>query len=314
MSTEVVMPQMGESITEGTVSKWLKQVGERVEKDEALLEISTDKVDAEVPSPSAGVLLEVRTQEGETVEVGTVVAVIGEESEVGSQQSAVGDQPQAPVVEAPQAAAPQLELEAIPIPDVAAPVQTIAPSNEQPSASDEQATEVVMPQMGESITEGTVSKWLKSVGDTIEKDEALLEISTDKVDAEVPSPAGGTLLAINVQEGETVEVGSVLALVGAGSGVRLAASAASSQPVVAAPTVVVEDACVPEPIEAPVLEIPASRPCRRQFPQWQRPAVLTVIRRSRNFDGQNQVHLSAISPGNTGSTSHAFRAVALAAE
>src|SRR6186713_3465178 len=114
MSVDIVMPQMGESITEGTVSKWLKQVGERVEKDEPVLEISTDKVDAEVPSPGAGILLEVRTQEGETVEVGTVVAVIGEEGEVGSQQSAVGSQPQAAVVDPPEVTTQQPEPEAIP--------------------------------------------------------------------------------------------------------------------------------------------------------------------------------------------------------
>ncbi len=219
MSFEVVMPQMGESITEGTVSKWLKQVGERVEKDEPILEISTDKVDAEVPSPGAGVLLEVRTAEGETVEVGTVVAVIGEE---GSEPVALpASEPAAEAVVAPPepiTPEPPPEIEAIPMPAVAVEPAAAA-INEQPTANNAQAAEVVMPQMGESITEGTVSKWLKAVGDDIEKDEPLLEISTDKVDAEVPSPAAGKLLAINVQEGETVEVGAVLALVGAGSAV-----------------------------------------------------------------------------------------------
>ncbi len=227
MSIEVVMPQMGESITEGTVSKWLKQVGERVEKDEPILEISTDKVDAEVPSPGAGVLLEVRTAEGDTVEVGTVVAVIGEEGAepvaapapkpVAATEEAAPVAPPEPIVPEPQP-----EIEAIKMPEVAHAV----PSNDQPATSNDQSTEVVMPQMGESITEGTVSKWLKSVGDDIEKDEPLLEISTDKVDAEVPSPAAGKLLAINVQEGETVEVGSVLALVGSSSG----AAVQSQQP------------------------------------------------------------------------------------
>jgi 2-oxoglutarate dehydrogenase E2 component (dihydrolipoamide succinyltransferase) len=213
MSMEVVMPQMGESITEGTVSKWLKQVGERVEKDEAVLEISTDKVDAEVPSPGAGVLLEIRTQEGETVEVGTVVAVIGEEGEApAAAPAAPSTEPVARSVAAPQAAEPAAEPE----PVDAAPVEPVpAAAPAAVSASTGDATEIVMPQMGESITEGTVSKWLKAVGDRIEKDEALLEISTDKVDAEVPSPASGTLLSINVKEGETVEVGAVLALVGA---------------------------------------------------------------------------------------------------
>lgn len=227
MSVEVVMPQMGESITEGTVSKWLKAVGDTIEKDEAILEISTDKVDAEVPSPSAGTLLEIRHQEGETVEVGTVLAMIGADGEVAAAP------PKAEVPRAEVPAAP-VAVEDVPAPAiiadaVAAPV---APK-ETPEASGD-ATEVVMPQMGESITEGTVSKWLKAVGDDIEKDEALLEISTDKVDAEVPSPAAGKLLAINVEEGQTVEVGSVLALVGASGAV---AAPSAPKPAAEAPSV-----------------------------------------------------------------------------
>ncbi|HEX8636930.1 MAG TPA: biotin/lipoyl-containing protein, partial [Pyrinomonadaceae bacterium] len=223
MSVEVVMPQMGESITEGTVSKWLKAIGDRIERDEPILEISTDKVDAEVPAPGAGVLLEIRSQEGETVEVGAVVAIIGEEGESaasnGSQTTTLAaGQPAVeeakPIVEAPK-------TESVPQPQasVAArtPPETPQSNNEQKATSSAQATEVVMPQMGESITEGTVSKWLKAVGDRIEKDEPLLEISTDKVDAEVPSPSAGTLLEIRAQEGETVEVGSIVALVGAES-------------------------------------------------------------------------------------------------
>jgi 2-oxoglutarate dehydrogenase E2 component (dihydrolipoamide succinyltransferase) len=207
MSVEVVMPQMGESITEGTVSKWLKAVGDRIDKDEPILEISTDKVDAEVPSPSAGTLLEIRHNEGETVEVGTILATIGAE----------GEQPAAPASAAEPLAEMPKEAEADPLTAAEPGSEPAAPTAESdlkasPAIAD--ATEVVMPQMGESITEGTVSKWLKSIGDRIEKDEPLLEISTDKVDAEVPSPAAGTLLAINVSEGETVEVGSVLALVG----------------------------------------------------------------------------------------------------
>jgi pyruvate dehydrogenase E2 component (dihydrolipoamide acetyltransferase) len=247
MSIEVVMPQMGESITEGTVSKWLKQVGERVEKDEPILEISTDKVDAEVPSPGAGILLEVRTQEGETVEVGSVVAVIGEE----------GEQSVAP------AAAPAASEDAVADPtEDPAPIATesekadVAPAALNPASATAavtaSATEVVMPQMGESITEGTVSKWLKAVGDTIEKDEALLEISTDKVDAEVPSPTAGKLLAINVQEGETVEVGSVLALVGAEGGVSSPPPPGPAGPVVPAP------AKPPEPVAPPAQPMAAA--------------------------------------------------------
>jgi pyruvate dehydrogenase E2 component (dihydrolipoamide acetyltransferase) len=222
MSVEVVMPQMGESITEGTVSKWLKKAGDKIEKDEPILEISTDKVDAEVPSPGAGTLLEIRHNEGDTVEVGTVLAVIGAEGEqpaASSPQSAVSSQPAA----APAATAPAPAVE-----PEQKPAASAAPATSGTSATP--ATEVVMPQMGESITEGTVSKWLKNVGERIEKDEPLLEISTDKVDAEVPSPAAGTLLSINVNEGETVEVGSVLALVGAEGAVSGPQPAAGGRP------------------------------------------------------------------------------------
>jgi 2-oxoglutarate dehydrogenase E2 component (dihydrolipoamide succinyltransferase) len=234
MSVEVVMPQMGESITEGTVSKWLKAVGEKIEKDEAILEISTDKVDAEVPSPSAGTLLEIRHNEGDTVEVGTVLAIIGAENEASAPSPSSQAPSLAPVESAAEAPIPEILSEA-----VAATPATTSENSVKSQTSAISSTEVVMPQMGESITEGTVSKWLKAVGDTIEKDEALLEISTDKVDAEVPSPAAGKLLAINVQEGETVEVGAVLALVGAEGG----ASVASATP---------QAASVSEPASVPV--------------------------------------------------------------
>ncbi len=223
MSVEVVMPQMGESITEGTVSKWLKQVGEKVEKDEPLLEISTDKVDAEVPSPVAGILLEIRANEGETVEVGTAVGILGEEGEttVDSQQSAVGSQTETAQVE--ETKAEELK-QAEPIEQAQAATATSATTeNSATSANSGNSTEIVMPQMGESITEGTVSKWLKQVGEKVEKDEPLLEISTDKVDAEVPSPVAGTLLEIRTNEGETVEVGAVVALVGAEGASRVSA-------------------------------------------------------------------------------------------
>ena len=238
MSVEVVMPQMGESITEGTVSKWLKAVGEKIEKDEPLLEISTDKVDAEVPSPSAGVLLEIRANEGETVEVNSVVGVLGEEGET----SAGNGQPAASSETKPENDNKGIdEISEHPMkPDEAKVVEKAdavtasASSNDSvssDSASSAEATEVVMPQMGESITEGTVSKWLKAVGDKIEKDEPLLEISTDKVDAEVPSPVAGTLLEIRTNEGETVEVGSIVGLVGAEGASRVSSqeSSVSSQ-------------------------------------------------------------------------------------
>ncbi len=237
MSVEVVMPQMGESITEGTVSKWLKAVGDAIEKDEPILEISTDKVDAEVPAPGAGVLLEIRAQEGETVEVGTVVAVIGEEGAVASAA------PAAPVVES---SAPAAVIEP------AAPVAMVETAAQESAIGDNSGSSesVVMPQMGESITEGTVSKWLKSVGDDVEKDEPLLEISTDKVDAEVPSPVAGKLLEIRVGEGETVEVGAVLALVGSSLGAR--------------PAPVAE---VPKAPETPVAPVAAEPPKPVEMPK-----------------------------------------------
>lgn len=264
MSIEVVMPQMGESITEGTVSKWLKNVGDKIEKDEPILEISTDKVDAEVPSPGAGILLEVRTAEGETVEVGTVVAVIGESGETAAPAPTVPAQEAtaAPAAETntpdPVAQPEQAPLEEEPTPEpIAAPAAPAAGGG---------ATEVVMPQMGESITEGTVSKWLKSVGDTIEKDEPLLEISTDKVDAEVPSPAAGKLLAINVQEGETVEVGSVIALVGAeGSGGAAPVSSTAPAP--------------------PVPETPAEQPPKAQSAVASASAGLTPVSNGSGGNG-----------------------------
>ena len=269
MSVEVVMPQMGESITEGTVSKWLKSVGDKIDKDEAILEISTDKVDAEVPSPGAGVLLEIRHNEGETVEVGTVLAVIGAEGDALASNepyawmdkasdgdnsvraavsgASVGDSVSEQRVEATSA------VDEPPMPDILVQAgdtqETVAEPTQAPEAvasSSGDATEIVMPQMGESITEGTVSKWLKAVGERIEKDEALLEISTDKVDAEVPSPAAGTLLEIRVNEGETVEVGSVLALVGAEG------SAGSFAPNPAAVVTTSAPAELPKPVEPPV--------------------------------------------------------------
>ncbi len=186
MPTDVVMPQMGESIFEGTITKWLKKTGDVVQKDEPLFEISTDKVDAEIPSPVTGVLVAIKAEEGATVAVNTVVAVIGES----------GSSAEAP--ENAQVAAPKAE--------------TPAPRSDEPKAAS--GTDVVMPQMGESIFEGTITKWLKKAGDEIQKDEPLFEISTDKVDAEIPSPVSGVLTEIKVPEGSTVQVNTVVAVIG----------------------------------------------------------------------------------------------------
>ena len=234
MSTDVTLPALGESVTEGTVSRWLKQVGDTVEADEPLLEISTDKVDTEIPSPAAGVVLEIKAQEDETVEVGAVLAVIGEESEAGSGGAADADDGPAPAESAdePADAAPEQPQAQVsePEPESEPSSETDEPKAEQGGPSDaapsEQpvstgsaggsgdGTEVTLPALGESVTEGTVSRWLKQVGESVAADEPLLEISTDKVDTEIPSPAAGVLLEIRVQEDETVEVGAVLAVVG----------------------------------------------------------------------------------------------------
>ncbi len=240
MSVEVVMPQMGESIAEGTISKWLKQVGDTVERDEPILEISTDKVDAEVPSPIAGTLLEIRYQEGDTVEVDTVVAVLGSEGEA---PATVSPTPAAAVEKTAETA-----VESTPAPEPVAAEPAPPPVVPAAAASSENATEIVMPQMGESIAEGTVSKWLKQVGDTIEKDEAILEISTDKVDAEVPSPVAGTLLEIRAQEGDTVEVDSVVALVGA------AGASAPAKPSAQAESAPAPVSAAPAPASQPVVQ------------------------------------------------------------
>lgn len=231
MSENVQLPALGESVTEGTVTRWLKNVGDTVEVDEPLLEISTDKVDTEIPSPFAGVLEQILVQEDETVEVGANLAVIGSgegassssdepaEQPAAAQDSGADDQAPAeePAAEAqPQQQSPEQHEEAAPAAE-SAPAQ----SDEQPASSGGQASgdaqEVTLPALGESVTEGTVTRWLKAEGDTVEVDEPLLEISTDKVDTEIPSPVAGTLQKIVVQEDETVEVGAVLALVGSGS-------------------------------------------------------------------------------------------------
>ena len=220
MPTSVTLPALGESVTEGTVTRWLKQVGDNVEADEPLLEVSTDKVDTEIPSPAAGVLLEITAQEDETVEVGAVLGLIGEASEA----VAAGDGPDS---------APEAEEQADAQPPVTSDSGVDGNGTPPPSPADEQApeaappttqsagggeqasgTEVPLPALGESVTEGTVTRWLKQVGDQVAADEALLEVSTDKVDTEIPSPVSGVLLEVRVQEDETVEVGSVLAVVG----------------------------------------------------------------------------------------------------
>jgi 2-oxoglutarate dehydrogenase E2 component (dihydrolipoamide succinyltransferase) len=225
MPTSVTMPALGESVTEGTVTQWLKKEGDTVEVDEPLLEVSTDKVDTEVPSPVAGVLLKIVAPEDAEVEIGGELAIIGDPSEASG-----GDAPAAPAPA--QEPLPEPEAEAAPAPAAepqAAPAAE-APAESAPAASAGSGTEVLLPELGESVTEGTVTTWLKAVGDDVEVDEPLLEISTDKVDTEIPSPAAGKLLEIRVAEDETAEVGAVLAIIGSGAAAPAAAPAAEPTP------------------------------------------------------------------------------------
>ncbi len=219
MPTDVVMPQMGESIFEGTITKWLKKPGDSVQRDEPLFEISTDKVDAEIPSPASGTLSEIKAEAGSTVQINTVVAVIGDgDGAVTSKPAAAAPKQEPAKEEKKQPESPK----AAPAP--AAPVGAATSSGG--------GTDVVMPQMGESIFEGTITKWLKKVGDSVQRDEPLFEISTDKVDAEIPAPASGTLSEIKVDAGNTVQINTVVAVIGGGAA-KASAPAAAAAPTAA---------------------------------------------------------------------------------
>ncbi len=222
MSIEVVMPKMGESIQEGTILRWVKNVGDTVERDDVLLEISTDKVDTEVPSPAAGTIVEIRAAEGDVVEVGKVIAILSSDATAPAPAPAAAPAP-------------------TPTPT---PTPTPSPAPAAPAGAGD--VDVVMPKMGESIQEGTILRWVKQVGETVERDDVLLEISTDKVDTEVPSPASGTLVAHLASEGDVVEVGAVIAKLSTGAAVAAPAPAAAP---VTAPA--------PAPATAPVATAPA---------------------------------------------------------
>ncbi|OPX14714.1 biotin/lipoyl-containing protein, partial [Gordonia sp. i37] len=225
MAFSVQMPALGESVTEGTVTRWLKEEGDTVEADEPLLEVSTDKVDTEIPAPTSGVLTKIIAQEDDVVEIGGELALIGDAGEsaddsgdsgsddsADSDDSAGGDEPT-------EAGAAEQDTEA-PSTEAEAPAEKPAAATGDSGAS---GTDVLMPELGESVTEGTVTNWLKAVGDEVAADEPLLEVSTDKVDTEIPSPVAGTLLEILAQEDDVIEVGGKLAVIGD-------ASAAGSKP------------------------------------------------------------------------------------
>jgi pyruvate dehydrogenase E2 component (dihydrolipoamide acetyltransferase) len=224
MPTSVTMPALGESVTEGTVTRWLKQEGEQVEVDEPLLEVSTDKVDTEIPSPAAGVLTKILVAEDETVDVGAELAVIGGDGDGGGSAPASAEDadttPQTPDQQVEDASPEPQQAEPAAEPE---PAPASADSGSRGGGGGGEGTPITMPALGESVTEGTVTRWLKSVGDEVTADEPLLEVSTDKVDTEIPSPVSGTLLEITVNEDETVDVGAQLAVIGAAGGAPTAA-------------------------------------------------------------------------------------------
>ena len=239
MTFSVTMPALGESVSEGTVTRWLKSEGDHVAMDEPLLEVSTDKVDTEIPSPVAGILQKIVVGIDQTVPVGAELAIIADGAATSS----------APAPATPVAAAPVA-------PVVAAPVAPVTPPPAAPAANSSAGTIITMPALGESVSEGTVTRWLKGVGDSVAVDEALLEVSTDKVDTEIPSPVAGTIISIDVPVDTTVPVGARLAVIGTSGAAPVAAPVVTPAPVVAAP-VVTPAPVVAAPVVAPA---PVSQP------------------------------------------------------
>jgi 2-oxoglutarate dehydrogenase E2 component (dihydrolipoamide succinyltransferase) len=225
---DIIMPKMGESVSEGTIIKWHKNVGDFIKQDEIIFEISTDKVDTEIPAASSGVLSEILVKEGETVEVGTVVARIQSDN-IAQNEDVVSKSPEADLTEKSE----QTDADKISVPiNLSADLQNQERNNNhETTALNEQSEknknenkniiEIAMPKMGESVMEGTIIKWFKKVGDAVKKDETIFEISTDKVDTEIPSPEAGTLAEILVGEQETVEVGTIVAKLAVGSNVKV---------------------------------------------------------------------------------------------
>ena len=272
MATEVTLPALGESVTEGTITRWLKNVGDTVAVDEPLLEVSTDKVDTEIPSPVAGTLLEIKASEDDTVEVGAVLAVVGADDEASSSPAVAPSAPEESAPEPAQSAQPATPEPAAPEAPAAAPAAPAASDNGGNGGGN--ATSVTLPALGESVTEGTVTRWLKNVGDTVAVDEPLLEVSTDKVDTEIPSPVAGTLLEIKVAEDETVAVGAELALVG-DAGAATSAPAQPEQPAQPAQPAQPEQQATAAPEPAPAqpeqpaeqaAEKPAEKPAEQPAP------------------------------------------------
>ncbi|MGA9375145.1 MAG: 2-oxoglutarate dehydrogenase, E2 component, dihydrolipoamide succinyltransferase [Mycobacterium sp.] len=282
MAISVQMPALGESVTEGTVTRWLKQEGDTVAVDEPLLEVSTDKVDTEIPSPVAGVLTKIIAAEDDVVEIGGDLALIGEEGE-----------------SADDSAEPEPAEEAEPEPEPE-PAAEEAPAEEAEPAASGDATSITMPELGESVTEGTVTRWLKKVGDEVAVDDALVEVSTDKVDTEIPSPVAGTLLSITAEEDDVVAVGGELAKIGA-AGSAPAPSKPEPKPepepkAEAKPEPTTQPAEEAQPEPAPTAESkpdPKPEPAAESAPSGDGSPYVTPL--VRKLAGENGVDLSSIS-------------------
>ncbi|TDZ93433.1 2-oxoglutarate dehydrogenase, E2 component, dihydrolipoamide succinyltransferase [Mycobacteroides salmoniphilum] len=296
MAFSVQMPALGESVTEGTVTRWLKQEGDTVQVDEPLLEVSTDKVDTEIPAPTSGVLTKISAHEDDTVEIGGELGVISEAGEAAPAEAAPAA---APAPEPTPAPAPEPEPAAAPEP--AAP----APAAAAPAGP---GTSVTMPELGESVTEGTVTRWLKKVGDEVGVDEPLVEVSTDKVDTEIPSPVAGVLLSISANEDDTVAVGGELAVVGAAGAAPAAAPAPAPtpEPAAAPPAPPAPPAPTPAPAAPPA---PAAAPAAAPAPAPATPAPVAVDGASdnpyvtplvRKLAAENNVDLSALTGSGVG--------------
>jgi 2-oxoglutarate dehydrogenase E2 component (dihydrolipoamide succinyltransferase) len=287
------MPALGESVTEGTVTRWLKSEGESVDVDEPLLEVSTDKVDTEIPSPYGGVLEKILVGEDETAAVGAELAIIGDGSGAssgngGAAAPAAEPEPEpeaAPAAQAAPAEAPSTEAEA----PAEKPTAGTAPSGGS-------GTSVTLPEMGESVTEGTVTRWLKAVGDEVALDEPLVEVSTDKVDTEIPSPVAGTLLEITVGEDQTIEVGAQLGVIGDASAAPAAAPAAAPEPAASAPAPAPEPApAPPAPAAAAPAAAPAApKPAAQAIPTAPVPEGTYVTPVIRKLAADSGVDLSAV--------------------
>ncbi len=239
MPVTVTMPQLGESVTEGTITRWLKAVGDTVAADEPLLEVSTDKVDTEIPAPASGVLLSIDAAEDDTVEVGGVLAVIGEPDDAAAAPAGEPSEPSEPAEPAtPEPVAADTPAEPVaPTETASAEAAPSEPATPEPVSGGSEVS-VVLPALGESVSEGVITRWLKSVGDAVEADEPLVEISTDKVDTEIPAPVSGTLAAIAADTDSTVEVGAEIA--------RISTGASESAPAAPAPAPAVPAPAAPE--------------------------------------------------------------------